>query len=522
MPPSSHEKRLRVQGPRSSGGCQMCKQRHVKCDENRPECNRCLKGGRRCEYTRQAVAHYKQHVIIYTLSQSPSPFPDLDTVTQRALYHYRLHVAPAITLPFRSELWSTVVFQISEKYSFVMSALIALSNMYEVYQQPPYARQPLQQNSIHHYNKAIRDIINVKKDESSLNGILLSCIMFYALDCLRGSWPTALRHALAGMNMIAERQKSHSYQFDGLTEVLHTELLMLPYQVLELGNRDESRTFTPFIGFERPRPKAFGTAEESYYHFRVLFNHIQKITSQIQESVESGSCTDAMSAMAKQQEHEWIQDRIRDWGDSFAPLHQSVESIPDDRQRRAVAYLGKCYNILVRAFSPHTVDWVIFNAQVVEAVASLIAHWNETEEFVNNKFSLYMYLLPTFFRHLTQGTVEERGRAFSVLRSGRLSRREGPWDAQDMMQIAERVITMKEKMPGQTVSVLELDLFDGCRIKYLIEDAGYQSQERSPPHVYEEVIQLESRLASLSLDPSPTWVVQTPAAPPVDLSKKNP
>ncbi|PVI04394.1 hypothetical protein DM02DRAFT_725931 [Periconia macrospinosa] len=521
MPPVSQEKRLRVQGPRSSGGCRMCKQRHVKCDENRPECNKCLKGGRRCEYPRQAGSHYKQHVIIYTVSQSPSPFPDLYAATRRALHHYRLHVAPAITLPFHSELWSTVVFQMSEKYSFVMSALVALSNMYEVYQQPSYARQSLQQNSIRHYNKAIRDIINVEKDESSWNGIVVSCLMFYALDCLRGSWPNALRHAISGMNMIAERRKSHSYQLDGLTEVLHTELAMLPFQALELGNRDDSRIFMPFDGFERPRPKAFSTAEESYYHFQVLFNHIQKMKAKFQQSPESGSCADTVSAVEKQQAHEWIQDRMRDWGDSFAPLQRSMDSIPDIRQRRAVAYLSKCWNIMVGAFTPQNVDYVIFKEQVVDAMASLVAHWSEGEEFANNKFSLYMYILPLFFRDLTQGPAKERERVLSILRSGRLTRREGAWDTQDMMRIAERVITMKEQMPGQTVSVLELDLFDGCRIKYSIEDAGRQSHERSPPQVYEEVIQLESRLADLRLDPSPTWVVQTSATPPVNLSKKS-
>ncbi|KAF2258348.1 hypothetical protein CC78DRAFT_126080 [Lojkania enalia] len=38
---------------RPSKGCEVCRARKVKCDENKPECNRCSKSGRECRYRDQ-------------------------------------------------------------------------------------------------------------------------------------------------------------------------------------------------------------------------------------------------------------------------------------------------------------------------------------------------------------------------------------------------------------------------------------------------------------------------------------
>lgn len=36
---------------RSRGGCTRCRTRRQKCDEQKPECNRCLESGESCSYT---------------------------------------------------------------------------------------------------------------------------------------------------------------------------------------------------------------------------------------------------------------------------------------------------------------------------------------------------------------------------------------------------------------------------------------------------------------------------------------
>ena len=39
---------------KSTSGCEMCRQKHIKCDELRPECRNCVKRGRHCDYDRSS------------------------------------------------------------------------------------------------------------------------------------------------------------------------------------------------------------------------------------------------------------------------------------------------------------------------------------------------------------------------------------------------------------------------------------------------------------------------------------
>ncbi|KAK4493648.1 hypothetical protein PRZ48_014833 [Zasmidium cellare] len=62
--------------PKPSTGCSLCRQRHVKCDETKPDCNRCLRLGRACpgyrdtcgiiiqDVTARVNAKYQRHKSI--------------------------------------------------------------------------------------------------------------------------------------------------------------------------------------------------------------------------------------------------------------------------------------------------------------------------------------------------------------------------------------------------------------------------------------------------------------------------
>ncbi|OKL58309.1 hypothetical protein UA08_06446 [Talaromyces atroroseus] len=58
-------RKSRGRGLRTTAGCLICKQRHVKCDEERPQCGPCRKGQRPCAYEPPGTEHErdkeKQH-----------------------------------------------------------------------------------------------------------------------------------------------------------------------------------------------------------------------------------------------------------------------------------------------------------------------------------------------------------------------------------------------------------------------------------------------------------------------------
>src|SRR4051794_38959626 len=45
------KQRTRAFAPKTRSGCDVCKQRRVKCDELRPSCGNCKKRGMHCTYT---------------------------------------------------------------------------------------------------------------------------------------------------------------------------------------------------------------------------------------------------------------------------------------------------------------------------------------------------------------------------------------------------------------------------------------------------------------------------------------
>ncbi|KAL5590375.1 hypothetical protein FOBRF1_013932 [Fusarium oxysporum] len=82
MPRRGGRRLTRSYGQRSRGGCQSCKQRHVKCDESRPTCTNCAKKGLLCDgYPQRTLRWSYKHEVTAseTLQQqkkSPEPLND--------------------------------------------------------------------------------------------------------------------------------------------------------------------------------------------------------------------------------------------------------------------------------------------------------------------------------------------------------------------------------------------------------------------------------------------------------------
>ncbi|PVH79520.1 hypothetical protein DL98DRAFT_560777 [Cadophora sp. DSE1049] len=73
-PKKPRNRQSRGKGLRKTTGCITCRRRHVKCDENRPHCDRCRKGNQTCIY---ADPHAAQPQSSRTANRQPSaPLPE--------------------------------------------------------------------------------------------------------------------------------------------------------------------------------------------------------------------------------------------------------------------------------------------------------------------------------------------------------------------------------------------------------------------------------------------------------------
>lgn len=104
---------------KSRRGCFNCKKRKIKCQENRPECDHCIKAGVRCEYPTSTIKIARES----DESQSPVPMvnmsgaPLVSSFTMedlRFFHHFLIYGYPH--LPLGSDhVWVTRIPQIANE-----------------------------------------------------------------------------------------------------------------------------------------------------------------------------------------------------------------------------------------------------------------------------------------------------------------------------------------------------------------------------------------------------------------------
>ncbi|KAJ5625685.1 hypothetical protein N7510_001994 [Penicillium lagena] len=133
MPPRlSHRK--------STKGCQRCKARKVKCDEQQPKCSHCKRHGVSCEYLSLATRAYVPSQISKATSQrssQPGPTsglgsPDMGALRimdLRLMHHYTTQTAQTMSsaqLPSVGAMWSMTVPQMAFEYLPLLHTLLAI------------------------------------------------------------------------------------------------------------------------------------------------------------------------------------------------------------------------------------------------------------------------------------------------------------------------------------------------------------------------------------------------------------
>ncbi|OCL05623.1 hypothetical protein AOQ84DRAFT_94252 [Glonium stellatum] len=78
QPPPASTTRKKPRKPRGRGlrtttGCAVCRRRHMKCDEAKPTCGPCAKGGRQCIYNSASKVLF--NMLIYRRYADQGTYP---------------------------------------------------------------------------------------------------------------------------------------------------------------------------------------------------------------------------------------------------------------------------------------------------------------------------------------------------------------------------------------------------------------------------------------------------------------
>ncbi|KAF2003457.1 hypothetical protein P154DRAFT_561261 [Amniculicola lignicola CBS 123094] len=489
--PSKTEKLLRVQSNRSSSGCRTCKQRRLKCGEERPYCQRCLKSNKICSYAARDTSPAARKFVVYTEVPRPLPqTPDLEYSEKRSLHYFRCQAALQMAQPFTSGLWTEHIYRLADSHEFVMSALTALSTLHESYIQAAEARDHLQLLADTHYSKALRDIGNADASDLSTEAVLAASLIFYSLESLRGSFHRALQHAYSGVKII--RDKWPLSRTSGLSEELYRTFLSLQNQVKELSESTTKRAYDTIEGFDPPISDQFSSVEEAHHHLDIIHNEFFSIGHYVQHLQESGQDIEEIYMTDIAPRFEKAQERFTRWSYGIQHLQQQKHDVSE---RLSQSYLLlKIWGTVFKATLESITTAECFNTydpDLVEALEIIeIFLANETNPPSNGSnqgyFSLCSGVIPILFMIAWRSNNEAiREKSMHLLRMSK--RREGLWDSKLVLRLAEHAVALKGRLAANGVGdghsvQIELRFSDEktCEMTCVYLETNYGGQTMMP------------------------------------------
>ncbi|CAI7569616.1 unnamed protein product [Penicillium pancosmium] len=195
--------RQRASKPKVRSGCLTCKARHVKCDEEKPVCARCLLGGRTCAYGTPKSSS----AVIVPLPRTLAPSPEVDSTTAKALELFFLRTAPQLAGNFQQTFFQGSVLHLSLAEPTIRQAIAALGSLHE--QATADKLQPLHPNALTPglpnklYNKAIRYLIEkLTTDPDNIQLVAIVNILFICFEYFQGNLEAASSHIRSGINLL--------------------------------------------------------------------------------------------------------------------------------------------------------------------------------------------------------------------------------------------------------------------------------------------------------------------------------
>ncbi|WXC60749.1 hypothetical protein SNK03_006632 [Fusarium graminearum] len=216
----------RARGPKVRSGCTTCKIRHLKCDETKPECLRCVKDKRTCDGY-EAPKRYKPRkkkkhqddapVVRQTQTSSrllvPAGSPGTfgPPIELDLFHHFRTCTIAELTSSLNAtSIWHTYVLPLSHEFESIKSAIGALGGAHKAFKlqtQTDSLTQSLAQSyelaSIKQYNNAIQIMKQyMESPERNLQVVLTCCLIFICIESLYGRYMNVTRHLEAAFSLL--------------------------------------------------------------------------------------------------------------------------------------------------------------------------------------------------------------------------------------------------------------------------------------------------------------------------------
>ncbi|KAJ8066607.1 hypothetical protein OCU04_005654 [Sclerotinia nivalis] len=210
-------------------GCRVCKSRKIKCDENKPSCNNCIKHSVSCDImtTSTALAPSPNPSLNGTPTNAFSPMsvtgtshsphqlplpsisldghaPNFTLLDMELLHHYTTSTSMTLVAsPSLATLWRINIPQLAYSQEIVMRGLLAVAALHIAYYKPE-KRDFYISTAVSHHQKAVASAITMMADVNDDNCTALHVFTSITLIYSLGSPRKSLDFLLVGENDVSD------------------------------------------------------------------------------------------------------------------------------------------------------------------------------------------------------------------------------------------------------------------------------------------------------------------------------
>jgi hypothetical protein len=449
--------------------------RRVKCDETKPDCNRCTSTGRKCEgypvptpsrgnsrsLATQHQAHGGETLCSLSLYRLSSEIPG-DEAEQRSFHYLRERAIYDISGYFELEFWDRLVLQISHTEPSVRHALLALSSLCETYESQDLMDDHSQfrvQFALQHYNKAVRLVAKYLSTlQPRLDVILTSCLVFAWLEILRNDFDAGLRHLKSGLKILDDfwqPNKSSALRSQHVDVSLIYLFSRLRTQATVYRRQNSESVPESHEEIRKAVPASFSSIEQARNSLHTLLDTAFRFVRQIgnpnilESTTSSEPPLDLLSLGATCRS---CLNQFQNWQRSIKNSPVSIFQSLNPRQTAAMCLLHMYHKTLTIFLETLFTRSQMIYDQYGSSFDQVITL---AERLINNN-SQYMSLIiffdmgvmaPLLYVILKCRNLALRRKALLLLKLAPC--REGMWYHQDIVEYAEWKICIEERGRGQ-------------------------------------------------------------------------
>jgi hypothetical protein len=481
--------RKRACKPKVRSGCITCKARRVKCDEAKPECQRCLIFGIKCDgYSVLDRTPEISKAVLASSSQAPL---DVRHVSEGAFfetereYHYfrkfQEEIASGLFGAPDTSLWNHVMLQACHDEPFVRSAIVAISalgtsknldngsSLEIVAQHKEFA--------LLQYEKAIQTMRFALSQTSETNPrkTLIACLLVCCFESLSGHYFNTLGHAKSGYQLLRDWLKKYpeiQRQYDGIAspapDIIEDDLVQafvrLNHQVLSFFDSRPAEVHAELKEFGNRTienmPDVFSTVEEAQQYLVLIQSrklHIIHASSSTPQAVDTPEPSEPEQLLPPEpsasfhDKRKYTAEFLR-WAAAFETLYQQHHGSTDPRLRLAVHTLHAHWTTSSATLDSTTdnptgsYDTHIFLFRsVVSLIRSLVDEFYRPGAWRQQPYFMLDHGLIPVLHTINLYCRNRCVRRESIALLRRMAWREGVWDSVMMAEMDERLMEIEEE-----------------------------------------------------------------------------